>query len=257
MQLQRPLGITRGKRAHHLGHLARRHIGGHADDTLGTDAHEGQRQGIIAADDLELRSASRPQLADAVARTPCLLDADDILELRRQALDGVDPDLDATATRNAVKQDGQPGGPGDGREVLIHAFLRGLVVVRGHLERTIHTELLGLLGQEDGLLRGIATGTRQHRQLAARKLHGQLDHLQVFVIIECRGLTGGSHGHDPIHPALDLGADQFLKGRFVQFSIAKRGDQCRESASKHSQGRKNAGNRAVLEGCFRPEAIPA
>ena len=240
MQLQRPLGIPGRKRAHHLGHLSRRHIGGHADNALSTDAHEGQRQGIIAADDLKFWSAGRSQLADAVARTPSFFDADDILKVRRQALNGVETDLDAATTRDTVKQDGQPCGPGDGREVLIHAFLRGLVVVRGHLERAIHSQLLGLLSQEDGLLRRIATRTRQDWQLAARKLHGQLDHLQVFVIIQCRRLTGGSHGHDAIHPALNLGANQFLKGRFVQFSIAKRGDQCRESASKHSQGPKNA-----------------
>jgi hypothetical protein len=83
------------------------------------------------------------------------LDADDAGDLG-QAQHGVVLHVGHRAAGHVVEHHGQVAhGFGDGLEVLVLAFLRGLVVVGHDLQLAVGAHLLGVLGQLDGFVRAV------------------------------------------------------------------------------------------------------
>jgi hypothetical protein len=65
-----------------------------------------------------------------------------------QAAHGLHGDLHPAARGNAVKNNGQLGGPADFQKMLVKPFLRRLVVIRGDLEGGVGPDGFRALGQK-------------------------------------------------------------------------------------------------------------
>ena len=126
------------------------------------------------------------QLADAIGVAARLLDGHDARALGGQALNGVHPDLDAAAARDAVEDDRQLRGAGNGPEMLEQPFLHRLVVIRRHLERRVGSDLLRRLGQMDGFAGRVAAGAGDDLDPARHEFDRLLDDADVLVVVERR-----------------------------------------------------------------------
>src|ERR1700687_4255041 len=122
-------GEIAGERGlHEASHFRGNFVGGDGDQAAATEGDERKRQRIVAGEDKEFlgdQIKDGAHLGD-VARG--FLDADNVRDLR-EAEDGGRLDVDSGAALNAVKNEGQMDGGGDGFEMLEEAFLRGLVVI--------------------------------------------------------------------------------------------------------------------------------
>jgi len=86
-----------------------------------------------------------------------------------------------------------------------------------------------------GLGRGIGTGTGNHRNPTGHPLHRQADHLTMFVLIQRRGFTGGTHGHDGIATLFDMKLDQPVQASDIYPSVSiHRCDQCHNATLNHA-----------------------
>jgi hypothetical protein len=70
----------------------------------------------------------------------------------------------------------------DRLEVLVHAFLGRLVVVRRHHQHGVGAGLLGVLRQADGLLGRVRARARDHGHPALGLVDAPLDHLLVLLV---------------------------------------------------------------------------
>ncbi len=122
--------------------------------------------------------------------------------------------------------------------MLKQALLGRLVVIWRHLQRAIRARLLRVLRQVDGFAGRIAAGAGEHFDFAAGKLDGQLDDMDVFVVVESGRFARGADGDNAINAAADLRLDQALQGGLVNLSIPERSNNRSVSSSKHVQSIK-------------------
>lgn len=78
------------------------------------------------------------------------LDAHDIGHVTGDAGHGGGQHVAAGAAGHVVQDDGHGHFGTDGLEVLVQAFLRGLVVIGGDVQGGVRPDIFGELGQRDG-----------------------------------------------------------------------------------------------------------
>ena len=133
--------------AHHVGDRRWDDIRCDTDDTDSTHRQKGKGERVIAGEDLKSRRKRIAKLVDPLDGTAGLLDGDDIFAIGGEPECGFHADLDAAASRNAVKDDGNLHGFGDGFEMAVEALLARLVVVGGHEQGGIRPGFLGGAGE--------------------------------------------------------------------------------------------------------------
>lgn len=105
---------------------------------------------------------------------------------------------------------------------LEQTFLGRLVIIRRDLQRTVRADFLGFARQVNRLTRRIPAGAGEHFDLACTKLYRERDDFEMLLVIHRRRFTGGAHGHDAIHPRLDLHPNQAFQGRCVELAVFER-----------------------------------
>ena len=125
----------------HLVHQLRRHVGSHRNRAMRAQQHQRQRAGIVAAVHRKILRRALQQVAAALDIAGRVLDADDVGNLR-QTQHGVVAHIRTGASRHVVQDMRHIHRFGDGLEMQVQAFLRRLVVVRHHGQRSVCTCLL-------------------------------------------------------------------------------------------------------------------
>ncbi len=141
----------------------------HPDGAVGEPAEVG----LVVAGVDGVAHLREPDAAGEVADR--VLDGDDGLELDR-GLVGLERDLGGGAARHVVQHHRDVGGADDGAEVLQHAGLAGLGVVRRDEQQPVGAELGGLLGELDAVGRRVRADARDDDRVGTDGLaHGGED----------------------------------------------------------------------------------
>ncbi len=117
--------------------------------------------------------------------------------------------------------------------MLEQAFLGGLVVIGGDLQRTVSPGLFRVLGEVNGFAGGIAASAGQDFYFASGELYGEPDDVDVLFVVDGRGLARGADGHDAVHAGVDLDLDKPLQRSFIKVAVLKRGNNCSVSSREH------------------------
>src|ERR1700688_1833104 len=135
-------GEIAGERGlYEASHFRGNFVGGDGDQAAATEGDERKRQGVVAREYEEILRNKVEDGAHLRDIAGGFLDSDDVFDLRK-AENGGRLDVDAPATLDAVENNGQVDGRGDGFEVLEEAFLRGLVVIGSDGEHAVGAEFL-------------------------------------------------------------------------------------------------------------------
>ncbi len=195
-----------------IAHLAGDDIGGDADDAHGSDGHEGEREGVVAAEGGEGIRAGGDELIDAFDAAAGFLHGDDVRAGGGETGGGVDADFDAAAAGDAVEDDAAGGGVGDGFEVLEEAFLGRFVVVGADLEDGFAAGGFSGFGEFDGFVGAVAAGAADDGAAAVGESGGEGDDVLVFLVGEGGGFTGGADWDDAGDAVVELEVDEFAEG---------------------------------------------
>ena len=161
------------------------------------------------------------ELIDTLHGAASLLDGHNVSEILGTSRRGLNSDLDATATGNTVENDGNPNRLGDGFEMAVEAFLAGLVVVGCHKQGCISARFFGSLGQRNGFAGRIRSGACDDKTPFVRGLNGDLDDLEVFLVVECGRFPCCSHGYNARNAACDLLFDELAEGLGVELAVTE------------------------------------
>ena len=132
-----------------------------------------------------------------------------------EALHGVDRHVDHRARRDVVDDDRNADRVVDRLEVLVHALLRGLVVIGRDDQHGVCARLLGVLRKIDRLLGGVRARAGDDGDTALGLIDAPLDDLLVLVVRERRALAGGSDRHQSVGALGDLPFDNVAERLFV------------------------------------------
>ena len=113
----------------------------------------------------------------------------------------------------------------DRLEVLVHALLGRLVVVRRHHQHRVGARLLRMLGKFDRLPGRIGAGAGDHGNAALRLVDAPFDDALVLVMAHGRAFAGGADRHQAVGALGDLPAHQRAKGRLIERAVLERRDQ--------------------------------
>ena len=158
-------------------------------------------------------------------------------------------DIGAGTAGHVVHEHGDGHGVVDSLEVLVDAFLRGLVVVGGDEQDGVSTHALSVLGEADGFDGIIGTRTGDDGNAALDLIHTDADGGFVFGMAHGGGFAGGAAGHEAVHTLFDLPFDMGAVGFFVDSTVLERRDQCGNGSVKHKilpREVRDSYNRAVV-----------
>ena len=175
-------------------------------------------------------------MVDAIDRATGFLDGNDVAAVVGKADRCFHIDLDDAAAGDRVEHDRKAGLVGDRFEMLVEAFLGGLVVVGADLEGAIGTEALGFFGEMDGFAGGVCSGAGEDFHAACAELDGVFDDFEVLVGGEGGGFSSGSDGHDAINAGIGLAINEGAEGLDVEVSVAERSDEGGIGPCEHGGG---------------------
>ena len=204
VHLQCGLLISLKIAVHHLAQLFGKQIARHADDALGADGHERQRQGIVTAQDGKVLRQGGSQLAHAIGITAGFLDAHDVGAIGCQTRHRGHRDLHITSTGYAIEHDRQIGGLGNLTKMRVKAILRRLVVIRTHLQRAVGPGVLGGFGEIHRFFSGVGSRAGNHLAAPFGVMHHKLDNADVFFKFHGRRFAGCANWHDAVHATFHL-----------------------------------------------------
>ena len=115
---------------------------------------------------------------------------------------------------------------GNGAVVGEQSLGSGLIVVRTHQKQSVHTQLFCGPAQGDGMLRTVASGSRNDPALIPYIFLCTAEQLQLFGIGQGRGLSGGSADYNGPDSGIQLKLQQPLQHGIIYFAPKKRGHQC-------------------------------
>src|SRR5271163_486234 len=202
--------LSAEREMHHGGHFGGDFVGNDRDDAASAECDEWKSDGVVAAQDDEI---FRHLIEDGghlpdVARS--FLDADDVGDLC-QARDGGGFDVDAGAALHAVENDGQIDGAGDGFEMLIEAFLRGLVVIRGDGEDALDAEGGEFAGERNYFCGVVTACSAEDWNFARSFFYRDGDYAEMFLVREGGAFAGGAAGDEEVDTAGDLALDELAQ----------------------------------------------
>ncbi|MNL15688.1 hypothetical protein D3C87_1366920 [compost metagenome] len=227
-------GIALQRGIAHVGHVARRDVGGHRDIAFAAQQHQLDRGGVVAGYHQEV-------LADAVDDgfgtghvAGGFLDADDVFH-GRQADHGVGQHVARGAARHVIQDLRDVDGFGDGLEVLVQAFLGRLVVIRSHQQAGIGAGDLRIGGQLDGFTSRVRASPGDHRNAPCNLLHHVTNHFDVLVHVKGGRFTCSADRHDGVGAVLQVKVHQFAQAVPVETTLCIHGcDQCHHTARNHA-----------------------
>jgi hypothetical protein len=125
-------------------------------------------------------------------------------------------------------------GLGDGFEMAVLAFLRGLVVVRRRGEDGADSGACGdLFRLLDRVVRRVRSRSGDDGDASGHNFDRGIDHVQPFVVGERGRLAGGAARNQKINARLDLPRNQIAQGCVVDRTILmKRSYQCGATATE-------------------------
>src|ERR1700691_4448051 len=161
------------------GHFFWNFVGCYGNDAVSAQGDDGQRDGVVAREDRETFGGLAGDCGDLADVAGSFFYAGDVID-PRQALQRCWLDVDAGAALDAVDDYGDGDGGGNGFVMLIEAFLRGLVVVRGDGEDAVGAQGFQVTSELDYICGVVAAGAGQDRDLAIRFFYCDFDYAQVF-----------------------------------------------------------------------------
>src|ERR1700719_1053555 len=229
------------------GHFRGYFVGGDGDQAAATEGNKRQRQRVVAGEDEKIFGNEVEDGAHLGDIAGGFLDAHDIRDLR-EAEDGGRLDVDAGAALNAVEDDGQVDGGGDGFEVLEEAFLRGLIVVGSDGEDAVGAEILEFDGERDDFSGVIAAGAREDGHFALGDFEGELDDAEMLGVRERGAFSGGAAGDEEVDACVELAGDERAEGLLVERAVsAKWRYECGAGSGKHGCSFLRIPNKQILQ----------
>ena len=120
---------------------------------------------------------------------------------------------------------GRPVSSASTLEVLVEALLRRLVVVGSDLQGRVGADLLGELGQPQGLGRAVRAGAGHHLDPAGHRLDDEGDHPLVLVVRQRGRFAGRADRAEAVRAGRDLELDLLPEDVVVDLAVGKRRDQ--------------------------------
>ena len=237
-----------------LGHPSRCRVGRHRDDALGTGGHQGEREGIITAQDGETGRAMQQDLVDLGEIAGCLLDRGDAGHFRERE-GGARLDVATGAARHVVDDHRQPGIGGDRAKVREDAPLRRLVVHRRDVEQMGRARLAHHARVGDGLSRVVGASARHHRHPALHDVNRDLDDAPLLVRRHRDGFSGRTDGHDEVDALGELPRDQCAQRGLV--NRATRVERRHEGGATSAQGKAHGRRSLMVKVPVRPTSQSA
>ena len=239
-----PLGlgdVARVPRVAERAHLARDLVAGHGDHAVAAHRHERERGRVVAGEDRHVARAVAADDRDLLDVGACLLDAHHV-GMVREAQERVRLNVGAGAAGDVVDHDRQAALVRDGAEVgLQHALVRA-VVVRGHDERGVRTQLRGAAGGLDGGAGVVGAGARDDRdpvagRAAVHGLNGDADAGLALLGGQRGRLAGGANRDQAVDAGEDLPGHQAAVGGLVELAGGgERGHERGEGAAEAGVG---------------------
>ena len=174
-------------------------------------------------------------------------DADDVGNLG-EARQGRGFEIGGGASGHVVENDRLVAdGFGDGLEMAVLAFLRGLVVVGRGGEDAVDAGARGdFFRLLDGVVRGVGGRAGHDGDASGDDFDGGVDDVQPFVVGERGSLAGGAAGNQEINAGLDLPRDQIAQGSVVDGAVLMKRSYERSATS--TELHRNRITRVRVEG---------
>ena len=150
-------------------------------------------------------------------------------------------------------------GLGNGLEMAVLAFLRGLVVVRRRGEDGVDSGARGnFFRLLDRVVRRVGRRSGDDGHAPGRDFDGRVDYVQPLVVRERGRLAGGAAGNQKINAGLDLPRDQIAQGSVVDRTILmKRSYQCSATSTELHRNKitrmRSEGKLGPSQGRLRPD----
>ena len=218
---------------HHaeLVHGARCHVGRHAHIALAAQQHQGHGGGVITRVDGKALGCLLDQPGRAFDAAAGFFQADHPGQLG-QAQGGLDRHVCHGPAWHVVEHHRQVHRLEDGLEVLVDAFLRGLVVVRHHRQAAVRADLLRKAGELDGLAGGVAAGARHHGHPPANVVYRDADDLAVLLDRHRGRFAGGADHPDAVGAFGNVPVDQGAQAVVVDLAVVEhRRDERHDAAN--------------------------
>ena len=209
-----------------------------ANHAVGAHRETRQEQVVVAGPDDESRAAvaqDRPDLLQVAAR---LFDTGEIAVAPRELEQRLGQHVGARASRDVVDDDRQRRRVGDRAEVREHSALRRLVVVRYDCEDRIRAGRLRVARRSDRFARGVRSGVRDDRRVAADGFLHRPPQSDSLVALERLPFAGGSGDDQPVVAAVDQPAREALRlAQIERSAFVERRDHRREDCAEvHETG---------------------
>ncbi len=221
------------------GHFVRNFVGGDRDDSDAAEGDDRQRDCVVAGEDQKCFGHGIDRFGDLGHVAAGFLDAHDVGNLG-EARQGCGFEVGGGASGHVVENDGLVAdGFGNGFEMAVLAFLRGLVVVGRGGEDGVDSGARGdFFGFLDCVVRGVRRGSGDDGDASGGDFDGGVDHVEPFVVGERGRLAGGAAGNEKINAGLDLPRDQIAQGCVVDGAILmKRSYECGATATELHRNR--------------------
>ena len=105
--------------------------------------------------------------------------------------------------------------------MAVEPLLAGLVVIRRDEQGGIGSSLLSSLGQRNGLTGRVGTRACDDEAALVCGLNGDLDDLEVLLVVESGRLPGGSNGNDARDASCNLLFDELAEGLRVELAVTE------------------------------------
>ena len=167
------------------------------------------------------------------------LDAHDIGHVTGDAGHGGGQHVAAGAAGHVIQDDGHGHFGTDGLEVLVQAFLRGLVVIGGDVQGGVRPDIFGELGQRDGFAGVVGARAGDDGNAFVDLLDADADSGFMLVVGHRGGFAGGAAGHEAVDALFDLPFDEFTVSFLIDLAVLERRHQCGESSVETSGSHNN------------------
>ena len=207
-------------------------IGPDADGARGAQAHERHGESVLTRVHAKIVGQ---QMRDACRKrdiSACLFDTHDI-GVGGQALDIVLADAASAATGDVVEDARHVDDVHDVGEVMVHALLVGLVVIRRDDEQAVDAELLQLERLAQRLAGAVGARAADHGDAAGDALHDALGDRQVLGVRHRGGLARGTEHEDAVGAVGKVEVDEPLEALEVDAAVLlERGDEGDDGSGK-------------------------
>ena len=182
-------GVALHGESHELGEILRDYIGKDGYAAVATEKVGEHGDVVVAAVNLEAFGTSCYEGGNVHEVACGLLDADDVLEVVRQAEGNVGFNGRASASGDVVEYYGDVDCLGDCGKVEIHACGGGLIVVGTYGEDGVDARLGGVTGVFDATLGAVGARASDDDHAMVDILDGVPEHLRILLFGECRCLA--------------------------------------------------------------------